>query len=37
MLKILAGLDHDFQGRVSRPAGARIGFVFQEPRLLPWR
>ena len=37
MLRILAGLDHDFQGRVSRPAGARIGFVFQEPRLLPWR
>jgi NitT/TauT family transport system ATP-binding protein len=37
MLRILAGLDHDFQGRVLRPAGARIGFVFQEPRLLPWR
>jgi NitT/TauT family transport system ATP-binding protein len=37
MLRILAGLDHDFQGHVSRPAGARIGFVFQEPRLLPWR
>jgi len=32
-----AGLDHDLQGRVSRPVGARIGFVFQEPRLLPWR
>lgn len=37
MLRILAGLDHDFQGRISRPTGARIGFVFQEPRLLPWR
>ena len=37
MLRILAGLDPDFQGRVSRHAGARIGFVFQEPRLLPWR
>ena len=37
MLRILAGLDPEFQGRVSRPAGARIGFVFQEPRLLPWR
>ena len=37
MLRILAGLDHDFQGRVSRPVGARMGFVFQEPRLLPWR
>jgi ABC-type nitrate/sulfonate/bicarbonate transport system ATPase subunit len=37
MLKILAGLDHDYQGRVMRPADARIGMVFQEPRLLPWR
>ena len=37
MLKILAGLDHDYQGRVIRPAGARLGMVFQEPRLLPWR
>ena len=37
MLRILAGLDHDYQGHVSRPPGARIGMVFQEPRLLPWR
>ncbi|MBR1120565.1 ABC transporter ATP-binding protein [Bradyrhizobium lablabi] len=37
MIRILAGLDHDFRGRVLRPAGARIGIVFQEPRLLPWR
>ncbi len=37
MLRILAGLDHDYQGHVSRPANARIGMVFQEPRLLPWR
>ena len=37
MLRILSGLDPDFQGRISRPADARIGFVFQEPRLLPWR
>lgn len=37
MLRIVLGLDHDFQGRVSRPANARIGMVFQEPRLLPWR
>jgi ABC-type nitrate/sulfonate/bicarbonate transport system ATPase subunit len=37
LLKILAGLDHDYQGRVTRPADARIGMVFQEPRLLPWR
>ncbi len=37
LLRILAGLDHDYQGRVSRPQRARIGMVFQEPRLLPWR
>jgi ABC-type nitrate/sulfonate/bicarbonate transport system ATPase subunit len=37
ILRILAGLDHDFRGRVSRPRGARLGMVFQEPRLLPWR
>jgi len=37
MLRILAGLDHDYRGRVTRPADARIGMVFQEPRLLPWR
>ena len=37
MLRIIAGLDPYYQGRVSRPAGARIGMVFQEPRLLPWR
>jgi len=37
MLKIVAGLDHDYRGRVSYPAGGRIGMVFQEPRLLPWR
>ena len=37
MLRIVAGLDHDFQGRVFRPADARLGMVFQEPRLLPWR
>jgi ABC-type nitrate/sulfonate/bicarbonate transport system ATPase subunit len=37
MLRIVAGLDHDYQGRISQPPGARIGMVFQEPRLLPWR
>jgi len=37
LLRILTGLDRDFQGRVSRPEHARIGMVFQEPRLLPWR
>jgi NitT/TauT family transport system ATP-binding protein len=37
MLRILAGLDPDYRGQVSGAAGARIGMVFQEPRLLPWR
>lgn len=37
LLRIIAGLEHDFKGRVSLPAGGRIGMVFQEPRLLPWR
>ena len=37
MLRIILGLDPDFQGAVARPAKARIGMVFQEPRLLPWR
>jgi ABC-type nitrate/sulfonate/bicarbonate transport system ATPase subunit len=37
LLRILAGLDHDFQGAVERPQLARLGMVFQEPRLLPWR
>lgn len=36
-LRILAGLDTDYEGRVVLADGARIGFVFQEPRLLPWR
>jgi NitT/TauT family transport system ATP-binding protein len=37
MLRIILGLDSDFQGHVSRPPSARVGMVFQEPRLLPWR
>lgn len=37
MLRIILGLDHDFAGSVARPPEARIGMVFQEPRLLPWR
>src|SRR5207253_3975629 len=31
------GLDRDYDGTVRRPAAGRIGMVFQEPRLLPWR
>jgi ABC-type nitrate/sulfonate/bicarbonate transport system ATPase subunit len=36
MLRIVAGLDTDFEGAVIRPPGI-LGMVFQEPRLLPWR
>src|SRR5215510_13516567 len=37
ILRIIAGLDVDFDGTVSRPLSGRLGMVFQEPRLLPWR
>jgi ABC-type nitrate/sulfonate/bicarbonate transport system ATPase subunit len=37
MLRIILGLDCDFDGHVARPPAVRIGMVFQEPRLLPWR
>jgi NitT/TauT family transport system ATP-binding protein len=37
LLRILAGLDQNFEGTVSRRQEGRIGMVFQEPRLLPWR
>jgi NitT/TauT family transport system ATP-binding protein len=37
MLKIVAGLDADYRGRVALPAAAKLGMVFQEPRLLDWR
>jgi ABC-type nitrate/sulfonate/bicarbonate transport system ATPase subunit len=36
-LNIVAGLDRDFEGRIELPRDARIGYVFQTPRLLPWR
>ena len=37
LLRIVVGLDHDFQGSVRLPAFGKLGVVFQEPRLLPWR
>ncbi|MCI0468330.1 MAG: ATP-binding cassette domain-containing protein [Beijerinckiaceae bacterium] len=37
LLRIISGLDSDFEGRVHIPWPHRIGMVFQEPRLLPWR
>ncbi len=38
LLNILSGLDRDFDGQVewSGKASGRIGYVFQEPRLMPW-
>lgn len=37
LLRIIVGLDSDFEGSVQLPAHGRLGIVFQEPRLLPWR
>ena len=37
LLRIIAGLDSDFEGNVALPAHGMLGMVFQEPRLLPWR
>ena len=36
-LRIIAGLDHDYEGALRRPPRGRLGMVFQEPRLLPRR
>lgn len=35
LLRIVAGLDRDHEGRVE--GAGRVAMVFQEPRLLPWR
>lgn len=35
LLRIVAGIDRDFEGHVTRPD--RLSMVFQEPTLLPWR
>ena len=39
LLRIVGGLDREFQGTLEWDGGLtpRIGTVFQEPRLLPWR
>ena len=37
LLRIVAHLDDRFIGEVEFPSDTRIGFMFQEPRLLPWR
>ena len=35
LLRIIAGLDSGYEGRVQCPAG--MAFMFQEPNLLEWR
>jgi len=37
MLRIIAGIDVDYDGKVVAPERGRLAMVFQEPRLLPWR
>lgn len=37
LLRIVARLDDRFSGELEIPPRARLGFMFQEPRLLPWR
>jgi len=37
LLRIVAALDDRFVGDVGIPPDTRIGLMFQEPRLLPWR
>jgi NitT/TauT family transport system ATP-binding protein len=37
LMRILAGLDRNFDGSVHIPTHGKVGMVFQEPRLLPWR
>jgi len=40
LLNIIAGLDKEYDGEIRagrHPAHPKIAYVFQEPRLLPWR
>ncbi len=37
LLRIIAGLERDYDGSIALPAHGTLGMVFQEPRLLPWR
>jgi NitT/TauT family transport system ATP-binding protein len=38
LLNIVAGLDTEFTGRIDfTPAGQEVTYIFQSPRLLPWR
>jgi NitT/TauT family transport system ATP-binding protein len=37
LLNLLAGFDRAFEGSIAWPPATRLAYVFQEPRLLPWR
>jgi NitT/TauT family transport system ATP-binding protein len=37
LLNLIAGLDGAFAGRIDLAPDRRLAYVFQEPRLLPWR
>jgi NitT/TauT family transport system ATP-binding protein len=37
LLRIIAGLDREYVGTVQLPLHGKLGVMFQEPRLLPWR
>jgi ABC-type nitrate/sulfonate/bicarbonate transport system ATPase subunit len=37
MLRLIAGIDTDYDGTIISAARGRLAMVFQEPRLLPWR
>lgn len=36
-LRMILGLDNQFEGRIGLPGDGPVAAVFQEPRLLPWR
>jgi NitT/TauT family transport system ATP-binding protein len=36
LLKIISSLDTEFDGSLQLPPLSRLGFMFQEPRLMPW-
>ena len=36
LLKIISGLDTAFEGQLQLPSSGKVGYMFQEPRLMPW-
>lgn len=36
MIRIIANLEKDYEGKIERKY-SKIGYVFQEPRLIPWK